>query len=56
MAYKFSSSIKNSTKSTFLKSWEARPFEFQWKNLVLGKLLGPGVISMSPDKWNRFFT
>ena len=37
-----------------MKSWAAMPFEFQWQN---GKddCLGPGLISISPQQFNKAF-
>ena len=41
-------------KETLMKSWAAMPFEFQWQN---GKddCLGPGLISISPQQFNKAF-
>ena len=40
--------IKASTNGTLIKSWAAKPFKFQWQNLMLDDRFGPGLISTSP--------
>ena len=59
---------KASIKGTLIKSWAARPFKFQWQNLIGEDFLGPGFVSVSPEftkiifekrlsknKWNRTY-
>ena len=41
--------IKASIKGTLIKSWAARPFKFQWKNLIGKDFLGPRFVSISPE-------
>ena len=41
--------IKASITGTLIKSWAASPFKFQWQNLMLDYLFGPGLTSISPD-------
>ena len=41
--------IKASTNGTLIKSWTASLFKFQWKNLMLDDLFGPGLTSIFPD-------
>ena len=45
--------IKASTNGTLIKSWAAKPFKFQWQNLMLDDRFGPGLISISPDNKSR---
>ena len=45
--------IKASTNGTLIKSWAAKPFKFQWQNLMLDDRFGPGLVSISPDNKNR---
>ena len=35
--------IKASINGTLIKSWAASPFKFQWHNLILDDLFGPGL-------------
>ena len=39
--------IKASINSTLIKSWAAKPFKFQWQNLMLDDRFGQGLISIS---------
>ena len=41
--------IKASVTGTLIKWWAASPFKFQWQNLMLDYLFGPGLTSISPD-------
>ena len=45
--------IKASTNGTLIKSWAAKPYKFQWENLMLDDRFGPGLISISPDNKSR---
>ena len=39
-------------KGTLTNSWAATPFKFQWQK-VKDDRLKPGLISMSPQKYNK---
>ena len=43
--------IKASTNGTLIKWWAAKPFKFQWQNLMLDDRFGPGLISIFPDNY-----
>ena len=45
--------IKASTNGTLIKSWAAKPFKFQWQNLMLYYCFRPGLVSISPDNKSR---
>ena len=45
--------IKTSTNGTLIKSWEIKPFKFQWQKLITDDHFGPGLISISPDNKSR---
>ena len=44
--------MKASIKGILTKSCAARPFKFQWQNLIKDSL-GPGFVSISPDSSNN---
>ena len=45
--------IKASSNGTVIKSWAAKPFKFQWQNLMLDDRFGPELISISTDNKSR---
>ena len=47
--------IKASTNGTLIKSWAAKPFKFQWQNLMLDDRFGPGLVSICPDNESSRF-
>ena len=47
--------IKASIKGALIKSWAARPFKFQWQNLIGEDFLGPGFVSVSPEFTKSIF-
>ena len=44
--------IKASTNGTLIK-WAAKPYKFQWQDLMLDDRFGSGLISKSPDNKSR---
>ena len=49
---KLRSVIYPCNNETLINSWAATPFTFQWQR-VKDHRLGPGLISMSPKKYNK---
>ena len=47
--------VKASIKGTLVKSWAARPFKFQWQNLIGEDFLGHEFISISPEFTKSIF-
>ena len=47
--------IKASIKGALIKSWAARPFKFQWQNLIGEDFLGPGFAPISPEFTKSIF-
>ena len=47
--------IKASTNGNLIKSWAAKPFKFQWQNLMSDDRFGPGLVSISPDNESSRF-
>ena len=47
--------IKTSITGTLMKSWAARPFKFQWQNVIGEDFLGPGFVSISPEFTKSIF-
>ena len=45
--------IKASPNGTLIKLWAAKPFKFQWQNLILDDGFGPGLTSVSSDNESR---
>ena len=45
--------IKASTNGTLIKSWGAKPFKFEWQNLMLDDRFGPELILISLDSKSR---
>ena len=45
--------IKASRNGTLIKLWAAKPFKFQWQNLILEDGFGPGLTSVSSDNKSR---
>ena len=42
--------IQNQNLKLLAKSWAAKPFKLQWQNSINEDFLGPGFVSISPER------